>query len=82
MLQGLKDQIETTENVFRHERIHQTLELGAPQRTPYKAEDAPVYGEIGHGPECYGLPDNFEKPAPFMPFKDGTDKDEPHGGIQ
>ncbi len=81
VLTGLYDQIPNTKNVFRNDIIHQTLELGAPQRSGYTAEDAPVYGEVGHGPECYGLPDNFEKPAPFQPFDDGTDKDNPDGGL-
>ena len=41
-----------------------------------------MFGEVGHGPWCLGLPDDYEKPAPFVPLKDGTDKDEPDGGIQ
>jgi phospholipid/cholesterol/gamma-HCH transport system substrate-binding protein len=79
--QGLALQIPDTANVFQEDRIHQTLELGTPQRTAYTAEDAPVYGEVGHGPWCLGLPRNAEKPAPFLPLKDGTDKDEPDGGL-
>ena len=81
IFQGLFLQIPNTENVFQHRRIHQTMELGTPQRTAYTAEDAPVYGEVGHGPWCLGLPANYEVPAPFLPLKDGTDKDEPDGGM-
>jgi len=79
--QGLYLQIANTKNVFSHNRIHQTLELGTPQRTAYTAEDAPVYGEVGHGPWCLGLPSHADLPAPFLPLKDGTDKDEPDGGM-
>jgi phospholipid/cholesterol/gamma-HCH transport system substrate-binding protein len=79
--QGLALQIPNTENVFQHARVHQTMELGTPQRTAYTAEDAPVYGEVGHGPWCLGLPADYEVPAPFQPLKDGTDKDEPDGGM-
>lgn len=81
LLTGLDRQIPDTQAVFKDNRIRQTLELGAPQRTAYTAADAPVYGEVGHGPWCLGLPDNFEKPAPFIPLEDGTNKDEPGGGL-
>ncbi|MCW2799680.1 MAG: virulence factor Mce [Aeromicrobium sp.] len=82
VIEGLDHQIPNAKNVFNGGIIHQTLELGAPQRTAYTAADAPEYGEVGHGPWCLGLPDNYQKPAPFQPLKDGTDKDEPDGGIK
>lgn len=78
---GLDRQIPNAKNVFNDGIIHQTLELGAPQRSAYTAADAPAYGEVGHGPWCLGLPDNYSKPAPFQPLKDGSDKDDPDGGI-
>ncbi len=81
VLSGLERQIPNTKNVFQNDIIHQTLELGAPQRAAYGPEDAPVYGEIGHGPWCLGLPDDHQIPAPFEPLKDGTDKDNPDGGL-
>ena len=52
-----------------------------PARTAYTAADAPVFGEVGHGPWCLGLPDDYEKPAPFIPLDDGSDKDNPDGGL-
>jgi phospholipid/cholesterol/gamma-HCH transport system substrate-binding protein len=82
LLIGLDRQIPSSQAVFSDDIIHQTLELGAPQRTAYTAADAPVFGEVGHGPWCLGLPDDYDKPAPFIPLKDGTLKDEPDGGIQ
>ncbi|MEO6473440.1 MAG: MCE family protein [Aeromicrobium sp.] len=82
LLTGLDRQIPNAQAVFRDSIIHQTLELGAPQRTAYTAADAPAFGEGGHGPWCLGLPDDYDKPAPFQPLKDGSNKDEPDGGIQ
>jgi phospholipid/cholesterol/gamma-HCH transport system substrate-binding protein len=82
LLEGLDLQRPNATAVFRDDIIHQTLELGAPQRTPYTAADAPEFGEVGHGPWCLGLPANYEVPAPFEPLKDGSDKDEPDGGIK
>ncbi len=81
VLVGLDRQIPNAKNVFQGGIIHQTLELGAPQRTAYTAADAPEFGEVGHGPWCLGLPDDYDKPAPFQPLKDGSDKDDPDGGI-
>ncbi|MEJ7633613.1 MCE family protein [Aeromicrobium sp.] len=81
VLTGLDRQIPNTANVFQNDIIHQTLELGAPQRTGYTAADAASYGEVGHGPWCLGLPDNHRIPATFEPLKDGSDKDEPDGGL-
>jgi len=81
LFQGLYLQIPNTQNVFQKDRVHQTMELGTPQRTAYTEEDAPEFGEIGHGPWCLGLPADYEKPAPFQPLKDGTDKDNPDGGM-
>ncbi len=82
VLVGLDRQIPNAKNVFNDGIIHQTLELGAPQRTAYTAADAPEFGEVGHGPWCLGLPDDYDKPAPFQPLKDGSDKDDPDGGIK
>ena len=80
---GLDRQIPNSINVFQNDIIHQTMELGAPQRLPYKAgEDDPVFGEAGVGkPFCFGLPDDYKNPADFFPIEDGSDADDPDGGI-
>lgn len=82
LFQGIALQIPNTKNVFRPDIIHQTLELGAPQRVAYTAEDAPAFGEAGHGPWCLGLPADYDQPSGFVPLKDGTDTDEPGGGFE
>ncbi|MEO6604232.1 MAG: MCE family protein [Aeromicrobium sp.] len=82
LLKGIVLQRADTVNVFQNNLIHQTLELGAPQRTGYTGADAPEFGEVGHGPWCQGLPSSYRKPATFEPLKDGSDKDEPDGGIK
>ena len=82
VLDGIVRQKANTRNVFQDDIIHQTLELGAPQRKAYTAADAPVYGEVGHGPWCLGLPANYQMPADFLPLKDGTTDDEPGGGLE
>ena len=41
-----------------------------------------MFGEVGHGPWCLGLPDDYDKPAPFINLDDGSEKDAPDGGIQ
>lgn len=82
LLEGLDLQRANAKAVFRNDIIHQTLELGAPQRSAYTAADAPEFGEVGHGPWCLGLPADYPVPAPFQPLKDGSDKDDPDGGIK
>ena len=75
LIEGISHQRANTANVFQNNRIHQTLELGAPQRKAYTAADKPVYGEVGHGPWCLGLP-NPPEPIGPQPLKDGTDQDD------
>jgi phospholipid/cholesterol/gamma-HCH transport system substrate-binding protein len=59
---------------FAGNQVKQFLEFGTPQYEPYHADDRPLYGEIGHGPWCSGLPDP-DVPIGPVSFKDGTDID-------
>jgi phospholipid/cholesterol/gamma-HCH transport system substrate-binding protein len=59
---------------FGGNQVKQFLEFGTAQYEPYHADDRPVYGEIGHGPWCSGLP-NPDIPIGPVSFKDGTDID-------
>lgn len=61
--------------IFRGDTIRQMLELGASQKEPYDKDDRPVYGEVGRGPLCHGLP--FPKvPTDPFPLRDGSDNDD------
>jgi phospholipid/cholesterol/gamma-HCH transport system substrate-binding protein len=59
---------------FGGNQVKQFLEFGTAQYEPYHADDRPVYGEVGHGPWCSGLP-NPDVPIGPVSFKDGTDID-------
>jgi phospholipid/cholesterol/gamma-HCH transport system substrate-binding protein len=59
---------------FGGNQVKQFLEFGTAQYEPYHADDRPLYGEIGHGPWCSGLP-NPDIPIGPVSFKDGTDID-------
>ncbi|HEY9562676.1 MAG TPA: MCE family protein [Nocardioides sp.] len=71
LLRGLDRYDERLGDMFSGDRVKQYVELGATQKEGYKAEDRPVFGEVGHGPWCAGLPN---PPTPFPPgvkLKDG-----------
>jgi phospholipid/cholesterol/gamma-HCH transport system substrate-binding protein len=62
-------------STFAGNQVKQYIEFGTAQYEAYGPEDRPVYGEIGHGPWCSGLPN---PPVPIGPiaFDDGTDVDD------
>jgi phospholipid/cholesterol/gamma-HCH transport system substrate-binding protein len=62
-------------STFAGNQVKQYLEFGTAQYGPYREDDRPVYGEVGHGPWCSGLPN---PPVPIGPiaFKDGTEIDD------
>ena len=74
LLEGAADYAPVLAKSFAGNQVKQFLELGTAQYEPYHADDRPVYGEVGHGPWCAGLPN---PPIPVGPqsFKDGTDID-------
>ena len=60
---------------FRGGIIHQYFVFNTPQYREYDRRDEPVYGEVGRGPWCLGLPD---PPIPIgpQPLDDGTNQDD------
>jgi phospholipid/cholesterol/gamma-HCH transport system substrate-binding protein len=60
--------------IFKGGSIRQFIEAGTVQRRAYDRRDKPVYGEIGHGPWCSGLPNPPEPIGPH-PLKDGSNID-------
>jgi phospholipid/cholesterol/gamma-HCH transport system substrate-binding protein len=60
---------------FEGNQVKQYVEFGTPQYRAYDKRDRPVYGEVGHGPWCLGLP-NPPVPTPPIALKQGSDMDE------
>jgi phospholipid/cholesterol/gamma-HCH transport system substrate-binding protein len=60
---------------FEGNQVKQYIELGTAQYSAYDEDDRPVYGEVGHGPWCLGLPDP-PVPAPPVALDDGSDIDD------
>ena len=62
-------------SVFQGGMIRQHFVFNTPQYREYDRRDTPVYGEVGHGPWCLGLP-NPPVPIPPQPLDDGTPQDD------
>jgi phospholipid/cholesterol/gamma-HCH transport system substrate-binding protein len=60
---------------FEGSQIKQYIEFGTAQYDAYHPDDRPLYGEVGHGPWCDGLPDPQVPNAPAS-FRQGSDIDE------
>lgn len=73
LLKGLDRYTKNLNEIFAGGRVKQYVELGAVQREGYEPDDRPVYGEIGHGPWCVGLP---YPQVPIKPYvlDDGDDR--------
>lgn len=76
LLKGIDRYTARLQGIFKNSKVNQSMYLDARQRRPYDERDKPVYGEVGHGPWCLGLP--YPKvPAGPLPLNDGTRLDEP-----
>ncbi|GAW48260.1 MULTISPECIES: MCE family protein [unclassified Nocardioides] len=60
---------------FEGNQIKQYIEFGTAQYRAYDERDRPVYGEVGHGPWCLGLP-YPPVPSPPIALEDGSDADD------
>src|SRR3954447_5198373 len=60
---------------FEGNQVKQYIEFGTAQYDAYGPQDRPLYGEVGHGPWCDGLPDP-KVPADPESFAEGSDIDE------
>lgn len=76
LLQGTDRYTDNLAEIFRGNRVRQSMSFDAVQRRAYTEADRPQYGEVGHGPWCLGLP-NPKVPTGFLPLKNGTNLDEP-----
>jgi phospholipid/cholesterol/gamma-HCH transport system substrate-binding protein len=78
LLKGIDRYEDRLAEIFEGNKIKQYVEVASTQRGAYEEEDKPVYGEVGHGPWCLGLP-YPPVPIPPQPLRDGTDKDAHQG---
>ena len=79
LLEGADRYADRLNGIFYTGRVSQSMHLNSEQKRPYDQRDRPVYGEVGHGPWCLGLP-NPPQPAPALDLKNGTDLDHYSGG--
>ncbi|MET3960186.1 phospholipid/cholesterol/gamma-HCH transport system substrate-binding protein [Marmoricola sp. OAE513] len=76
LLKGLDRYTGRLAEIFKGNRVRQTLSLDGVQRRAYTAADKPEYAGTGHGPWCLGLP-NPPVPAANTPLPDGSTLDNP-----
>jgi phospholipid/cholesterol/gamma-HCH transport system substrate-binding protein len=75
LLEGAARYAPRLARTFEGNQVKQYIEFGTAQYRAYNASDRPVYGEVGHGPWCLGLP-NPKVPAPPIALDQGSDLDE------
>ncbi|MCW2795916.1 MCE family protein [Nocardioides sp.] len=75
LLEGAARYAPRLAKTFSGNQVKQYIEFGTAQYRPYDERDRPVYGEVGHGPWCLGLP-NAKVPAPPIALDQGSNMDE------
>ncbi len=75
LLEGAARYAPRLSRTFEGNQVKQYIEFGAPQYRAYGKQDQPLYGEVGHGPWCLGLP-HAPVPSPPVALKQGSDIDE------
>lgn len=74
LLEGLDKYTDNLSQIFQHSRVSQTMILSGTQQPAYTPAERPVYGDVGHGPWCFGLPAaTLSVPGPHMKINIGTD---------
>jgi phospholipid/cholesterol/gamma-HCH transport system substrate-binding protein len=75
LLKGAENYQPRLADTFRGNMIRQYFVFNTPQYREYDQRDKPVYGEVGRGPWCLGLP-NPPEPIGPQPLRNGTRMDE------
>ena len=73
LLQGLARYSPRLNQIFEHSRVSQTMILSGQQQPAFTTSERPIYGDVGHGPWCYGLPYPKQGPnQPHLKINDGA----------
>jgi phospholipid/cholesterol/gamma-HCH transport system substrate-binding protein len=73
LLKGLKRYAGRLDQIFQHSRVNQTMIMSGVQQPAYTTAERPIYGDVGHGPWCLGLPVPAQgAPMPHAKLHDGT----------
>ena len=75
LLKGAANYAPILSRTFEGDWVKQFIEFFNPQWRVFDERDKPVYGEVGHGPWCAGLP-KFTVPGKHYSFDQGSDLDE------
>ncbi len=75
LLKGAANYAPILSRTFEGDWVKQYIEFFNPQWRVFDERDKPVYGEVGHGPWCAGLP-KFTVPGKHYSFDQGSDLDE------
>ncbi len=75
LIKGAANYAPILSKTFEGDWVKQYIEFFNPQWRVFDERDKPVYGEVGHGPWCAGLP-NFKVPAIPRSLDQGSPLDE------
>jgi phospholipid/cholesterol/gamma-HCH transport system substrate-binding protein len=75
LIKGAANYAPILSKTFEGDWVKQYIEFFQPQSRVFDKRDAPRYGEVGRGPECYGLP-KFTVPGKPRAFDQGSPLDE------
>ena len=75
LIKGAANYAPILSKTFEGDWVKQYIEFFNPQWRVFDERDRPVYGEVGHGPWCAGLPE-FTVPGKHYSFDQGSDLDE------
>ena len=75
LIKGAANYAPILSKTFEGDWVKQYIEFFNPQWRVYDESDKPVYGEVGHGPWCAGLP-KFKVPGTHYSLDQGSDLDE------